>query len=203
VELELSKVKPVAAISEAAPKRCVAMLREHAFDESDRFVKIYIPYKCLGTREEDVQLETTESSFKLTITDNDKDYEFNVVSLLKPIDVAKSYKKVKSDDQMVVVYLKKAKEGKLELKLSILSYSIDLNYFVGEKWSCLTVTEKRLKEEKTKAFDEDKGSSGDDPMGGLMKIMKTMYDSGDTKMKQQIAKAWTEGQDKNRQNPMM
>lgn len=38
-------------------------------------------------------------------------------------------------------------------------------------------------------------------MGGLMNVMKKMYDSGDADMKRQIAKAWTEGQEKQRQNP--
>lgn len=39
-------------------------------------------------------------------------------------------------------------------------------------------------------------------MGGLMKVMKQMYDSGDSEMKRNIAKAWTEGQEKTRGNSM-
>lgn len=39
-------------------------------------------------------------------------------------------------------------------------------------------------------------------MGGLMNIMKKMYDSGDPELKRTIAKAWTEGQDKSRNNQM-
>lgn len=65
----------------------------------------------------------------------------------------------------------------------------------------MTTTEKRLKDEKSKAFENDKGESGGDPMGGLMNMMKKMYDSGDSEMKRTIAKAWTEGQEKSKQNP--
>lgn len=73
--------------------------------------------------------------------------------------------------------------------------------FLGDKWDCLTVTEKRLKDQKTKKFEEDKEANTNDPMGGLMNIMKKMYDSGDSDLKRTIAKAWSEGQDKSRQNP--
>lgn len=75
------------------------------------------------------------------------------------------------------------------------------SFILGEKWDCLTITEKRLKDLKNKTFEEDKEANSSDPMGGLMNIMKKMYDSGDSEMKRTIAKAWTEGQEKNRQNP--
>lgn len=65
----------------------------------------------------------------------------------------------------------------------------------------MTLTEKRLKDEKSKVLEESKSKS-DDPMGGLMDIMKTMYNSGDAEMKRTIAKAWTEGQEKKNQAPM-
>ena len=78
---------------------------------------------------------------------------------------------------MVSVYLKKAKEG--------------------EKWDCLTTTEKQLKDSKTKMFDKnDEDSNADDPSAQLMNIMKKMYESGDSETKRTIAKAWTEGQNK-------
>lgn len=72
---------------------------------------------------------------------------------------------------------------------------------VLENWECLTLTEKRLKDQKNKDIDDGSGKDSSDPMGGLMNIMKKMYDSGDADMKRQIAKAWTEGQEKQRQNP--
>ena len=91
---------------------------------------------------------------------------------------------MKSQDEMIALYLKKEKEG--------------------TKWECLTITEKRLKESKSKSLENDKEDSKDpaDPMGGLMDIMKKMYDSGDSEMKRTINKAWSEGQNKSQQNPM-
>lgn len=68
----------------------------------------------------------------------------------------------------------------------------------------MTTTEKQLKDQKNSAFDLDdkEEASKDDPMGGLMNVMKKLYDSGDAEMKRNIAKAWTEGQNKSKQNPM-
>jgi CS domain len=114
VERDLSLIKPKEPNS--ASKRALYSLSEHAFDESDRFVKVYIPHKCLQLTEDQVKLEMTKNSFRVTIAQEDKDYEFKVVSLLKDIDVDKSYKKVKSEDQMVALYLKKIKEGMLHHK---------------------------------------------------------------------------------------
>lgn len=42
----------------------------------------------------------------------------------------------------------------------------------------------------------DLESNKDDPTSGLMKIMQSMYESGDSETKRMIAKAWTEGQQK-------
>lgn len=154
----------------------------HAFDESDKYVKIFVPFNAAKITEENVCVDFTSDSFVMTIKTDTKDYKFTATSLLKPINTEKSYKKVKPQDEMVALYLKKEKEG--------------------VNWGCLTTTEKRLKDSKTKAFD-DESQSSKDPMGGLMDIMKKMYDSGDSDMKRTIAKAWTEGQEKSRQNPML
>lgn len=69
---------------------------------------------------------------------------------------------------------------------------------VGKKWSHLTSTEKRLADLKKSALenDTDFGASKDDPGSGLMKIMQSMYEKGDSETKRMIAKAWTEGQQK-------
>lgn len=144
-------------------------------------MKIFIPFNAAKITDENVGVEFTSDSFVMTITTDAKDYKFTATSLLKPINIEKSYKKVKPQDEMVALYLKKEKEG--------------------VNWGCLTTTEKRLKDSKSKTFEEDKSS--EDPMGGLMNIMKKMYDTGDSDMKRTIAKAWTEGQEKSRQNPML
>lgn len=144
-------------------------------------MKIHIPFTQTKISDENVTIEFTEESFYLTISGESKDYVFIVKNLLKPINVEKSYKKVKDD--MISVYLKKVKEG--------------------TKWEVLTKTAKVLKDQKNKAFDDDKESkSTEDPMGGLMNIMKKMYESGDPEMKRTIAKAWTEGQEKRNQDGM-
>lgn len=75
--------------------------------------------------------------------------------------------------------------------------------FIGERWGYLTSTEKRLKDNKAAAIDNEKGSTKDDPNGAIMDMMKKLYDSGDSDMKRTIAKAWTEGQEKkHNQSPM-
>lgn len=153
----------------------------HAFDESDKFVKVHIPFTQCKINDDNVKVDFTESSFNLTIVGDTKDYNFYVKNLLKPIVIEKSYRKVKDD--MVSIYLKKSNEG--------------------SKWEVLTKTAKQLKDQKNKMFDDDSGpKSTEDPMGGLMNIMKKMYESGDPEMKRTIAKAWTEGQEKKNNSDM-
>lgn len=105
--------EPKTTLKSASP-RVVTEISEHAFDESDKYVKIFIPFNATGISDDNVELELTDNSFCLTIKGDNKDYRFNVRNLLKPVDIAKSYKKVKTD--MVSVYLKKVKEGKSSSK---------------------------------------------------------------------------------------
>lgn len=89
------------------PSRLVTELTEHAFDESDNFVKIHVPFNYCKITDDNVELELTENSFCVNVNGDSKDYRFNVRNLLKEIDVSKSYKKVKPD--IISVYLKKSK----------------------------------------------------------------------------------------------
>jgi calcyclin binding protein len=162
----------------APPAKINVEIKEHAFDESEKYAKIFIPFNAAEIKDEDVELQMTEDSFSLIIHGASKNHHFTVTSLLKQINVAKSYKKVKTD--MIAVYLKKAKEG--------------------ETWTCLTRTEKHLKDQKSKMFDGE--AKDEDPSSMLMNMMKKMYDSGDSDMKRTIAKAWTEGQNKQGQSPL-
>lgn len=82
---------------------------------------------------------------------------------------------------MVAVYLKKVKE---------------------EKWGFLTVTEKHLKDNKSKMFEKGDEDENSEPGAQLMNMMKKMYETGDPEMKRTIAKAWTEGQNKQKDYPM-
>lgn len=111
VEAEISATKAKLASSEPAKvKRVNVQLHEHAFDQSDKFVKIYIPFSGGAIKDENVTAQFTENSFKIFIEADDKNYEFIVNNLLKAIDVGKSYKKTKPD--MVSVYMKKVKDGR-------------------------------------------------------------------------------------------
>ncbi|GAQ87180.1 calcyclin binding protein [Klebsormidium nitens] len=48
---------------------------------------------------------------------------------------------------------------------------------------------------KESKFDKkDTAASKDNPMAGIMDLMKTLYDEGDDEMKKTIAKTWTESQ---------
>ncbi|XP_070492094.1 calcyclin-binding protein [Chironomus tepperi] len=183
IDSELKEIQLKQLAKDEAPKaptKITVDIKEHAFDESDKFVKLFIPFDASQLKDEDVQLILSEDSFSLIIQTPNKNHRFIVTSLLRKINVEKSYKKIKPD--MVYLYLKKTKEG--------------------ENWGCLTTTEKRLKESKTKMFDKNDDDGSGDPGNQLMNMMKKMYETGDPEMKRTIAKAWTEGQNKQRDFPM-
>jgi calcyclin binding protein len=126
--------------------------------------------------EENLKFEKlTKRSLELRIVDlEQKDYVFVINNLLDHIIEEKCYWKLKTD--MVVIYLRKAKEG--------------------VKWDYITTIEKRIKDKKANELGENADVESNDPGAGLMNIMKKMYQSGDSEMKQVIAKAWTEAQEK-------
>ena len=153
--------------------RYFSELTEYGWDQSDKFVKIFITLAGVENLDESaIVTKFTENSLNVNVNNlRDKDYGLVINNLLEPIDVVKSYRKIKTG--MIAVYLKKAKEG--------------------NHWSCLTSIHKRLKEQ---ADSEMKSSDSDNPSDALVNIMKKMYQSGDSKTKQMIAKAWTESQEK-------
>lgn len=86
-------------------------LTQYAFDQSDKFVKLFITLdgveKC---PEENVVTDFTDNSLLLKVKDlNNRDYRLQINNLLEPIDATKSYRKIKTG--MVVVYAKKSAEG--------------------------------------------------------------------------------------------
>jgi len=154
----------------------VVRIKDYAWDQSDKFVKFYVTINGVHTLESNkVTLSCEPRKFELTASDlNGKSYVVGIENLLSDIDVEKSYHKVKSD--MVVVFLKKVSEG--------------------NKWSFVTMTEKMLNDQKAiKTMKDDKPDAAD-PTGGLMSMMKKMYEDGDDNMKREIAKAWTQANDK-------
>uniref|UniRef100_A0A1Q3F5T1 Calcyclin-binding protein n=1 Tax=Culex tarsalis TaxID=7177 RepID=A0A1Q3F5T1_CULTA len=158
-------------------KRYRVELKEYAWDQSDKFIKIFVTVKDVQhVPEESVNAEFTSSSFNLLINNlNNKDFTFVVNHLLFPIDPEKSYRKLKSD--MVAIYLAKASQG--------------------QKWAHLTLTAKRLQEIKDERISMKDDAS--DPQAGLMKVMQQLYDSGDSETKRMINKAWHQSQNKQKE----
>lgn len=113
---------------------------------------------------------------ELIVEDLDKkDHKLVLKNLLETVDGEKSYHKLKTD--MVVLFMKKTKEGK--------------------KWDFLTKTAKKV--EHIKKEETNSMMDGDNPNAALMNIMKKMYESGDASTKQMIEKAYTENMSKSSQ----
>jgi len=120
-----------------------------------------------------VTCKYTAKSLNLLVHDvQGKDYELTVQGLLYAIDPADSLFKIKKDT--VLLMLKKQKES--------------------QSWASVTEQEQKTKDKK--ALDKPAKAGADDPNGGLMSLMKQMYDEGDDDMKRNIKKAWCESQDK-------
>ncbi|KAH7719043.1 calcyclin binding protein [Aphelenchoides avenae] len=167
-EKQAAAVKPSSSSSSLI--RPVKKLVTYAFDQSDKFVKLY--YTIDGIQDipaERVISKISEDSFQVTCLDvKGVDYEISAKGFAHAIDASKSVVKQKTDS--VLVMLKKLSEG--------------------QEWKSLLKLDKG-KDMKVPDFD-DKA----DPQESMMKMMKQMYDDGDDEMKRTIRKAWYEGQNK-------
>ena len=164
---------PVEAEKKAAVKKpqvALTKITSYAWDQSPKFVKIYIALPEVETLPEgNVSSKFTYNSLELKVFGlKGKNFQFQMVSLLHPIDPKSSSVKVKAGKLSIL--LKKSKE---------------------ENWSCLTATENKNSKIQQPKFDENK-----DPGEGIMDLMRKMYDEGDDEMKRTIAKAWTESREK-------
>ncbi|XP_076823034.1 calcyclin-binding protein-like [Clavelina lepadiformis] len=152
------------------PKMPTVKITSYAWDQSDKFVKIYLS-NLRGVHSLDsasINLSKDGSQESLTIDNlNGKNYVFVIPKLSNPVENIAF--KVKSD--MVLLTFTKTEK---------------------EKWECLTEKEK-AKQASTKMPDMDKNG---DPSESLMGMMKKMYDDGDDEMKRTIAKAWSESRNK-------
>ncbi|KAJ9600900.1 hypothetical protein L9F63_000943 [Diploptera punctata] len=159
------------AVPVSKPKCYEVKLNNYAWDQSDKFVKIFVTLKNVQTVDSsNVFCEFTSRSMELKVNGLDnRNYSLPIKNLLEEIDPQTSHWKVKTDT--VVVFLAKKK--------------------VGTKWSHMTSFEKKASEPRVPKFD-----SGEDPSAGLMSMMRQMYEDGDDDMKRTIAKAWTESQQK-------
>lgn len=145
-------------------------INNYGWDQSDKFVKIYITLKGVHTiTAENVEVNFTERGVNVLVKDLDgKNHQMTVNNLLFPIIVAESSKKIKTD--MVLVMCKKKST---------------------KKWDCLTQVEKQSKEKDKPNLDEKA-----DPSEGLMSVLKKIYTDGDDEMKRTLNKAWVESQEK-------
>ncbi|KAK7864686.1 hypothetical protein R5R35_010948 [Gryllus longicercus] len=181
LETEITRLKEIenAKVSQAEsktnqtkPNRCYDVkLNNYAWDQSDKFVKIFVTLKNVHTLEQaNISCIFTNRSMELTVRGLDnRNYILPISNLLDDLDVNKCYWKVKTDT--VVVFMAKSK--------------------IGSSWSHMTSSDKKAKEPKLPKFDKN-----DDPSAGLMDMMKQMYEDGDDEMKRTIAKAWTESREK-------
>ncbi|XP_015927488.1 calcyclin-binding protein [Parasteatoda tepidariorum] len=150
-----------------------AKIQNYGWDQSDKFLKIYVSISGVHNYPaENVTCDFDTKSFELQILIPEKKTNnvLSIKNLLHEIVPADSYFKVKTD--MVVVFLKKSS---------------------SQHWSYITETEKKAKEPKG---PKPSAKDDQDPSGGLMTLMKQMYEDGDDDMKRTIAKAWTEARDK-------
>ncbi|XP_028283263.1 calcyclin-binding protein [Parambassis ranga] len=156
--------------SAASKATYTVKITSYAWDQSEKFVKIYLNLK--GVQKipaENVEVSFTERSFSVLVKDLDgKNHQMTILNLLNPIDEKDSYKKIKTD--MVLIMCKKQ---------------------TTKKWECLTTVEKRSKDKDKPAMNENA-----DPSDGLMSMLKKIYDDGDDEMKRTINKAWSESQEK-------
>lgn len=160
------------------PAKTTTKLYNYGWDQSDKFLKIYLTLNGVQNFSADsTNVNFEAKSFEIQVFDEGKkvNYVLTVNNLLYPIIPGESYFKIKTD--MVVIFLKKAS---------------------SMHWSCVTEIEKKSKEAKTPKFDKE-----EDAGANLMSLMKQMYEDGDDDMKRTIAKAWTEARDKKSPDELM
>lgn len=150
-------------------------ITKYAFDESLTAAKVYATLSGVETLSKDqFSCDFTESSFKFTAHNlKCKNHVLQINALAYNIKPNESTYKIKSGE--FVIILKKAQ--------------------AGENWSVLTKAERKAKEIKDEKL-KNKPTDNEDPMGGIMGLMKNMYEEGDDDMKRMIKKTWYESQQK-------
>lgn len=151
------------------PKIYTVNIRNYSWDQSDKFMKLYITLKNVQTLEKDkISVKFDERSVILHVSELDsKNHQLSILKLAENINPDASYHKVKTD--MVVLFLAKQKQI---------------------KWEGVTEVEARSAEARKPKLDSN------DPNAGIMDLMKQMYVDGDDKMKQMLNKTWYESQQK-------
>mmetsp|Transcript_33601 Transcript_33601/g.42308 ORF Transcript_33601/g.42308 Transcript_33601/m.42308 type:complete len:251 (+) Transcript_33601:97-849(+) len=182
-EQESSAVSQSDAATPPAPPAAASQNRitytpieSFAWDQGEynsEWVTIYVMLDGVGSVKDNIICDFTQASFDLKITDfNGKNFRLVKDNLDKDIIPDESKFIVKKNK--VLVKLKKVKG----------EYSY-------EHWSNLTA-----KKRKDPAKSTDK-----DPMGGLMDMMKDMYEDGDDNMKKVIGEAMEKAQRGEKSSP--
>lgn len=148
-------------------------ISDFAWDQGEygsAFVTIYIDFPSIGTSKDSVSCEFTKDSFDLKILNFDnKNYRLFKDNLDKDI--------VPSNSKYIV------KANKILIKLG--KTKNDIGY---EQWMSLTAKNPDRKKQEA-------GGKGADPMGGIMDMMKDMYETGDDNMKKIIGEAMMKSRD--------
>lgn len=92
-------------------RRYESEITNYAWDQSDKFVKLFIGLDSVhDAAEENVVVTFTPNSILLKVADvQGKDYKFAINNLLHEIDVSASYRKIKTNS--IAIYAKKATES--------------------------------------------------------------------------------------------
>ncbi|XP_026495779.1 calcyclin-binding protein [Vanessa tameamea] len=162
-------------------KRYQIKLNGYGWDQSDKYVKIFVTLKNVqNVPKEQVYCNLTERSMELHVDNlENKDYLLVINKLLNSINVEESHWKQKTD--MVVIFLAKSQQN--------------------IKWSHMTELEKKFEDQRNNKFKTD-DMEKKDPQEYIMSLMKNMYETGDDEMKRTISKAWYEGQQKNKSDTL-
>ncbi|KAI5642172.1 CS domain-containing protein [Phthorimaea operculella] len=166
-----------ASSSSSQNKRYQIKLNGYGWDQSDKYVKVFVTLKNAHTLpKEQVYCKLSERSMELHVENlENKDYLLVINKLLDNINVEESHWKQKTD--MVVIFLAKARPN--------------------VKWSHMTEIEKKFEDQRNNRFKTpDMDMDKKDPQESIMGLMKNMYETGDDDMKRMISKAWYEGQHK-------
>ncbi|XP_055897199.1 calcyclin-binding protein-like [Biomphalaria glabrata] len=174
VRHEITQLETTAASQTAPPSATPTVYEEnitnYAWDQSDKFMKMYLTLSNLDQITQDsIQATFTSRSVTIKIQFPNKVSTLHIARLCEDVVPKECYCKKKSD--YVLVMLKKSD--------------------VGKTWSYLTEREKKSKELKKPKLDEQ-----EDPGDSLTKLLKNMYDDGDDEMKRTISKAFYESQKK-------
>ena len=171
---ETTESKPT-PVKPAAEKTTVKEIRQYAWDQSDKFMKLYVDVPGAHTVPEANLTSHFQTRYvKVSVTVGKIVYNVAVGPFHSDIITAESKCKVKADKLLIM--LKKEKEK--------------------ETWPYL-VAKQTKKTKGPPPVDDTK-----DPNENLMTMLKQMYDDGDDEMKRTIAKSFYQSQQGKKDTPM-